>query len=221
MSLLVPEFHIILGHYDASMLRLSDEMAAARRLRKVYVRAVSRHEAGTPIENLRDFISPMEGRRMCALLKSALVTSMAALRDAGIGRPDGIFVGTRYGMLGNSEKFLTAMCQDGEHTLGPTLFMQSTHNTIAGMLALRTGCHGYNITFTQGRRSLDCVLLDAAMHIAMGRLDTALVGCHEEMTPVFHDLLMKLTGEDVPVGESSVAMVLTSDAENALYELDL
>lgn len=212
---------LILGKYDESQLQLSDEMMQNRQLRKVYVRAISKHEPGTPITNLSDFIKPMEARRMCALLKSALVSSMTALREAGIECPDGIFVGTKFGMLSNSEKFLVQMCGEGEHTLSPTFFMQSTHNTIAGMLALRTKCHGYNITFTQGKKSLDCVLKDAAMQIALGKLDNALVGSHDESTQMFHDLLLKLTGEEAPVGESSVAMVLTADPTDALYEYEL
>lgn len=198
-----------------------EEQQPKAALRPVYVKAECRHLPGEEITNLRDFISPIEGRRMCSLLKSALVTSMSALRDAGIEKPDGIFTGTTFGMLGNSEKFLQQMCREGEHTLGPTLFMQSTHNTIGGMLAIRTKCHGYNITFTQGERSLECAVRDAAMQIALGNMDNALVGCHDESTPLFHDLFMRLNGTDYPVGEDSVAMVLTSDPEGALYEIDL
>lgn len=141
-----------------------------------------------------------------------------ALRDAGIETPDGIFMGTRYGMLSNSEKFLRQMCEEGEHALGPTLFMQSTHNTIAGMLASRTKCHGYNLTFSQGDHSLACALRDAALAIAMGYIDNALVGCHDEYTPLFSDMLRRLTGKDMPEGEYSTSMVLTSSPENALEE---
>ena len=86
------------------------------------------------------------------------------------------------------------MCAEGENSLGPTLFMQSTHNTIAGMLALRTKCHGYNITYTQGNKSLSCSLRDAAMQIALSNIDNALVGCHDESTPLFSDMFKRLTG---------------------------
>ena len=51
------------------------------------------------LEDLRNFISPIEARRMCRLLKTALVTSMSVLRDAEIETPDGIFIGTKFGML--------------------------------------------------------------------------------------------------------------------------
>ena len=143
---------------------------------------------------------------------------MTALRDAGIKSPDGIFVGTKFGMLSNSEKFLSQMCHDGEHSLGPTLFMQSTHNTIAGMLAIQTKSHGYNITFSQGDRSFDCALSDAALQIAMGNIDNSLVGSHDESTPVFSDLFRRLTGDEVQPGEYSTSIVLSCDATDSVKE---
>ena len=121
-------------------------------------------------------------------------------------------------MLSNSEKFLQQMCREGEQALGPTLFMQSTHNTIAGMLAIRTQCHGYNITFTQGNRSLDCSLCDAALQIALGRIDYALVGCHNESTLLFSDLFKRLTGEQIAIGEYSTSIILSSSAEGSIEE---
>lgn len=168
--------------------------------------------------NVREFLSPIESRRMCRLLKTAFITSKVALREAHIDRPDGIFIGTKYGMLSNSEKFLQQMCLDGEHTLGPTLFMQSTHNTIAGMLAINTKCHGYNITFSQGDESLSCAIRDAALQIAMGNIDNALVGCHDEYTPLFSDMFCRLTGVRHLVGEYSTSMVLSHLKEGAIEE---
>ena len=70
-------------------------------------------------------------------------------------------------MLETSEKFLLQMCQEGEQCLGPTLFMQSTHNTIGGMLGIKTKAHGYNITYTQNDHSLRTLLLDALMQFEL------------------------------------------------------
>ena len=187
-------------------------------LRPVYVKSICKYQPQDESPNLKEFISPIEARRMCSLLKKALWTSMTALRDAGIKSPDGIFVGTKFGMLSNSEKFLTQMCHDGEHSLGPTLFMQSTHNTIAGMLAIQTKSHGYNITFSQGDSSFDCALRDAALQIAMGNIDTALVGSHDESTPVFSDLFRRLTGDVVLPGEYSTSIVLSCEAADSIRE---
>ncbi|EKC77379.1 hypothetical protein LEA_04207, partial [human gut metagenome] len=35
----------------------------------------------------------------------------------------------------NTERILEPLCRDGEQMLSPTHFMQSTHNTIAALLA--------------------------------------------------------------------------------------
>ena len=161
-----------------------------------------------PLDNLREFMSPMESRRLCKLLKAAMMTSLTALRQAGVECPDAILVGTSYGMLENSEKFLLELCREGEQGLSPTLFMQSTHNTIAGALALRTRCHGYNITYTQlgEQEALDLCLRDADRLMQLGRIRNALIGYHNEVTPALRDMVRRLRGEDLPVGVTSVAM---------------
>lgn len=204
---------LVLARYAGTL-----QPARNRKLRPVYVRTVVKHTPPEKLSNVREFISPMEARRMCSLLKAALVTSKTALCEAGLSAPDGIFIGTKFGMLSNSEKFLQQMCLEGEHSLGPTVFMQSTHNTIAGMLAIHTHCHGYNITFSQGDCSLACALRDAALQIAMGSINYALVGCHDESTPLFSDMFRRLTGKEFAAGEYSVSMVLTSSPEGAIEE---
>lgn len=163
-----------------------------------------------PLDNLREFMSPMESRRLCKLMRVAMMTSLTALRQAGVECPDAIIVGTSYGMLENSEKFLLQLCREGEYGLSPTLFMQSTHNTIAGALAIRTRCHGYNVTYTQlgEQQVLDLCLRDAERLMRLGKIRNALVGYHNEVTPALHDMLFRLRGEDLPVGVTSTAMFI-------------
>ena len=163
-----------------------------------------------PLDNLREFMTPLESRRLCKLLKAALMTSLTALRQAGKEVPDAIIVGTSYGMLENSEKFLLELCREGEHGLSPTLFMQSTHNTVAGALAIRTHCHGYNITYTRlgEEETLDLCRRDAERLMRLGRIRNALIGYHNEVTPALHDMVWRLRGEDLPVGVTSTAMFL-------------
>ena len=67
-----------------------------------------------------------------------------------------------------------------EQQLKPTLFMQSTHNTLGSSIAIRTGCHGYNRTYSQGDDSLKWALHDARERICTGRAETVLVGCYDE-----------------------------------------
>lgn len=165
------------------------------------------------LSGLRERISPMESRRLCKLLKGALLTSLSALREAGIESPDAIIAGTSYGMLENSEKFLLQMCREGEKELSPTLFMQSTHNTMAGMIAIKTKCHGYNITYTHlsAERVLGLCRANAEMLIRQGKAKSVLIGYHNEVTPLLHDMILKLNGKELPVGVTSISMVIEKE----------
>lgn len=133
------------------------------------------------LKELRQYVSPMESRRMCQLMKAAFLTSMRALETAGITRPDAIIVATVHGMLENGKKILDTLNEQGEEGISPTLFMQSTHNTLAGALAIHLGCHGYNITYSQGDESLQWAIRDAQRLIREGKAETVLVGLHDEM----------------------------------------
>ena len=137
------------------------------------------------LADYKQYISPKEGRRIGKLMKAGTLTSLMALREANIECPDAIITATANGMLETSEKFLVDMVDNGEETLSPTLFMQSTHNTIGSAIAIRTKCHGYNITYTQGWDSMKWALRDAERLIRMGKAKTVLVGCHDESSPLF------------------------------------
>ena len=113
------------------------------------------------LSEIRDFVKPLEARRMGKLMKASLLSSLKALKQAGIDCPDAIITGTSLGCWENTEALLTQIEQEGEVMLSPTNFMQSTHNTIGSNVAIRTHCHGYNVTYTQGDDSLEWALRDA------------------------------------------------------------
>ncbi len=157
---------------------------------------------------LREFVTAGEARRMGKLMKAATITSMRALRQAGVERPDAIITATAYGMLETSERFLTDMVENGEEMLSPTLFMQSTHNTIGSALAIRLKCHGYNITYSQGADSFRWALRDAKRLIETGKAKTVLVGQHDEATPMMQHFC-RLMGCPVPPMLYSRSIVLS------------
>ena len=157
---------------------------------------------------LREFVTAGEARRMGKLMKAATITSMRALREAGVERPDAIITATAYGMLETSERFLTDMVENGEEMLSPTLFMQSTHNTIGSALAIRLKCHGYNITYSQGADSFRWALRDAKRLIETGKAKTVLVGQHDEATPMMQHFC-RLMGCPVPPMLYSRSIVLS------------
>lgn len=145
------------------------------------------------LKALRQYISPMESRRMCQLMKAAFLTSMRALETAGISKPDAIIVATQYGMLENGKKILDTLNEQGEEGISPTLFMQSTRNTLAGSLAIHLGCHGYNITYSHGKDSLQWAVRDAERLIREGKAETVLIGVHDEMPLYSKSIIIRKT----------------------------
>ena len=160
------------------------------------------------LTDIRKYVTPLEARRMGKLMKSSLLSSLEALEQAGIGSPDAIITGTAYGCLEISEKLMIQIREEGEEMLKPTYFMQSTHNTIGSNIAIKTHCHGYNITYTQERRSLEWAVRDAELLLRSGRAKTVLVGCHDESTATFNSLLEKAGESSAPM-VNSIAMVLS------------
>ena len=159
------------------------------------------------LSELREYVSPGEARRMGKLMKAATITSLKALKAAGIETPDAIITATAFGMLETSEKFMVDMLENGEETLSPTLFMQSTHNTLSSAIAIRTKCHGYNMTYSQGSDSLEWALRDARRLIETGKARTVLVGYHDEATPTFQEFFRRM-GKPIPSMLYSRSIVL-------------
>lgn len=164
------------------------------------------------LSGIRQYVRPIEARRLGRLMKATLLSSLKALEEAGVACPDAIVTATRFGCLDNSEHLLEQLEAEGEASVKPTWFMQSTHNTLSSAIAIQTGCHGYNMTYTHGQRSDFWALRDAHLLLATGRYRTVLVGCHDEASPVFAEAYRKATGESLP-SVSSWAMVLTRDKD--------
>ena len=135
---------------------------------------------------------------MGRLIKAALLTSLQALEQAGIDCPDAIITATARGCLDNSERLLDQLRDEGEVLLKPTLFMQSTHNTIGSAIAIHLGCHGYNVTYSHGDRSLEWALRDARLLLRSGLCRTVLVGLHDEATPLYRSFIQRMGGTDLP-----------------------
>lgn len=129
---------------------------------------------------LREFLPPMETRRMSKMMKASLLSAFMTLRKAGIERPDAIIAATAKGMLELSGLFLKDIVDNQEEQLKPTIFMQSTHNTIASAIAIQTQCHGYNITYSQGDESSFWAIRDAKMLLLKGEARTVLVCAFDE-----------------------------------------
>ena len=157
---------------------------------------------------IRDYVKPLEARRMGKIMKSSLLSSLQALQQAGIEVPDAIITATALGCLENSEALLNQLKEEGEVMLKPTHFMQSTHNTIGSNIAIRLKCHGYNTTYTHGQQSLEWALRDARLLLQSGKAKSVLVGLHDETTPLYRSLMEQVGVHDLP-SIHSIAIVLT------------
>ena len=169
----------------------------------------------------KQFIPPLEARRMGRILKRAIATARTATAQAGIDTPEAIITGTGLGCIENTEIFLDALCRQGEDQMMPTRFMQSTHNTISSIVAINLKAHGYNATYAHNTVSFQSALLDAMLQLRRGAICNALVCAHDEMTPSYHALLCKggyLKGKHAT--ECAVSMMLsTKDNGHALCEV--
>ncbi|QIY92018.1 beta-ketoacyl synthase N-terminal-like domain-containing protein [Chryseobacterium gallinarum] len=130
----------------------------------------------------KEFIPAAMIRRMSKTVKMSSVASHYALQEAGISQPDAIIVGTGMGCSQDSEKFLKNVIDNHEEFLTPTFFIQSTHNTVAGQIALALQCHAYNFTYVNTSSSLEFSLLDAQLQISDGEAENILVGSTDEQT---------------------------------------
>lgn len=158
----------------------------------------------------KGLIVPAEARRMSKILKRTVCTAITALNESDIKQPDAIITGTGMGCMENSEKFLIDLSRFGEQCLKPTLFMQSTHNTISSLIAIILKCHGYNNTYSHKGISFESSLFDAWIQIKSGMIRNALVGAHDEVTP-FMDLVMERTHPEYShVSEASVSTIVTN-----------
>jgi len=146
-------------------------------------------------EEYKSVIRPMTLRRMSKAVKMSLFSAIQALKKAGLEKPDSILVGTGQGCMQDTEKFMQHMSESEAQLLSPTSFIQSTHNTVSGQIALYLKCMGQNMTYTQNSVSFESCLLDAQLQFELDKeTDHILVGAVDETSPEF-TYFQKLDGQ--------------------------
>lgn len=154
--------------------------------------------------NYKDFIPPAESRRMAKGVKMGVVASKIALQDANLENVDAIITGTGMGCLRDSEKFVSALIDNDEQFLTPTSFIQSTHNTVGGQIALNLQCKGYNFTYVHASISFESAVLDAKLMLANNEANNILVGGVDEIgdyTTTLHKIINHIKTERVNSAE--------------------
>ena len=161
------------------------------------------------------YIPPAAARRMAKGIKMGVVASKIALDEAGIDQVDAIITGTGMGCLVDSEKFVSAIIDHNEEFLTPTSFIQSTHNTVGGQIALGLGCKGYNFTYVHASISFESALLDAKMQLELEEASTILVGGVDELGA--HTITLHRLNSHIKAEAVSPSTVLTSQTEGAVF----
>jgi len=121
-------------------------------------------------------------RRMTRILKMGLTAALKCLAESGVSTPGPIVTGTGKGSLQDTEKFIKEIEQYKETALNPTPFIQSTYNSVNGLIALQQQGTDYNNTFVHRGFSFENALVDSMMLLQEGYTHT-LTGGFEEITP--------------------------------------
>jgi 3-oxoacyl-(acyl-carrier-protein) synthase len=139
----------------------------------------------------KQWIDIKQIRRMGRVIKMGVAASHISLQNAGVAMPDAIIMGTAYGCLADTGVFLNKLVTQQEDMLTPTAFIQSTHNTVGGQIALLLGCHAYNNTFVHGAFSLENALQDSLLFLREQPSRKVLAGAVDEITDYSHAILSR------------------------------
>ncbi|MGB8705488.1 MAG: beta-ketoacyl synthase chain length factor, partial [Gillisia sp.] len=134
-------------------------------------------------QEYKKYIPAMQLRRMSSIVKMGVTAAKMALNEAGAENPSAIITATGEGSKQDTEKFLEMVLSQHEKMLSPTAFIQSTHNTLGGQIALHFGCTAYNLTYTHGSCSLEWALLDGMLNFSEKDSGVVLVGGADEISP--------------------------------------
>ncbi|MGJ1506846.1 beta-ketoacyl synthase chain length factor [Sphingobacterium siyangense] len=170
-------------------------------MHKVYINAASICVNNLSLPNSREnwikvdlpkidskILSPNSARRMSKAVKMGIICAMEALQQIDRSELDGILVGSGKGCLIDSDRFLQSIAVQQEEFLSPTAFIQSTHNTVAGQIALLIKNTGYNMTYSQGRVSFESTVFDAYLQLVLNERKTLLVGAVDELSDISIDI---------------------------------
>lgn len=175
----------------------------------------------------KEYISAASMRRMSHIIKMGLTAGLMSLKKAGAEKPDAIIIGTGIGCYEDTDSFLRSMSDNNEQLLTPTAFIQSTHNTVGGQLALTTKCNGTNFTYVHQNLSFEYALLDSMMLLNEKEATTVLVGAIDEITPSLFELFLRTdrikktedlqpicnsAGKGYSLGEGSTFFTISSKA---------
>lgn len=151
--------------------------------------------------NYKELIPAGKIRRMSRVMRMSNYAALLALRQANVTETESINLATGLGCLTDTEKFLSTLIDNNEEFANPSAFINSTHNTLAGNLAILIGTKGQNFTFVHAENSFEYALLDASIALEERVCNNFLVGGVDEKT----DILEKVcSNKEIGEGASFV-----------------
>ena len=108
--------------------------------------------------NVADFLPPKERKRVDRLGQLSIITTRAALADAGMELTDanrervGVILGTGVGPMEAMEEFSVPLFDEGPAAAHPGIFPNTVYNAAAGQVAIKLGVIGPTSTVTRRAR---------------------------------------------------------------------
>ncbi len=150
------------------------------------------HEA-----DYQKYIDAQVRRRMSDQIKRGVTCAMRAVEGIDINALHAIFVATGLGCLKDTQQFLQVSLQSKPPS--PTAFIQSTHNSIAGQIAIQLQCKGANMTYSQGERSFERAIMDTYLE-ELQEHQRVLVGAIDERIPFLDQAIIRIN----PIDQDSI-----------------
>lgn len=167
--------------------------------------------------NYKQWIKPIQLRRMSKIVRMGLGCTKSIVDQIGTENFDAVIVGTGLGCIQDTVKFIDTINAVSTSSIPPTAFIQSTHNTMAGQIALLLGNNNYNMTYVQNGVSFEQSLIDGMLKIAEGK-NNILVGGLDEMTPYLQALAALAKMKDITAfTEGSSFFNLTKNKDKNTY----
>lgn len=142
--------------------------------------------------NYSDYLDPRAMRRMSRIMKMGLTTALTCLNKTNTGNPDAIITATALGCLEDTAAFLNKLSHKDGQLLNPTPFIQSTHNTVGGAIALQLKCNSYNNTFSHQGFSFESAITDAQLLLRENQAGNILLGALDELIEPVSTILNQL-----------------------------
>lgn len=160
--------------------------------------------------NYTGLIPPMQLRRMSKPIKLGVAAVKSIIGEVDIANVNAINVGTAYGLLQDSEQFVAQMIAQQEQMLTPTAFIQSTHNTVGGAIALSLKCNAHNMTYVHKGHSVSLAVLDASL-MDINPDEYVVLGGLDELTLTADAAIQHISG--TKTAEGAAFLLLSGDAK--------